>query len=188
MGACDGYEGSVTVDGRELRGVDPGSLYDLESLIGQSVFLFDDTVRKNITMFRDFPDEAVDGAVERAGLAALLAQRGEDYRCGENGSGLSGGERQRVSIARALLRGTPVLLLDEATAALDNQTACAVIEAILDLEGLTRLVVTHRLDPALLERYDEIFVLKNGAIAERGSFRDLMERKGYFYSLYTVAA
>ncbi len=188
MGACDGYEGSVTLDGRELRGVDPGSLYDLESLIGQSVFLFDDTVRKNITMFRDFPDEAVDGAVERAGLAALLAQRGEDYRCGENGAGLSGGERQRVSIARALLRGTPVLLLDEATAALDNQTACAVTEAILDLEGLTRLVVTHRLDPVLLERYDEIFVLKNGAIAERGSFRDLMERKGYFYSLYTVAA
>ena len=188
MGACDGYEGSVTVDGRELRGVDPASLYDLESLIGQSVFLFDDTVRKNITMFRDFPGPAVDEAVERAGLGALLAQRGDDYRCGENGCGLSGGERQRVSIARALLRGTPVLLLDEATAALDNQTACAVTDAILDLEGLTRLVVTHRLDPALLERYDEIFVLKNGAVTERGRFKDLMEKKGYFYSLYTVAA
>ncbi len=188
MGAYDGYAGSVTVDGRELRDADPASLYDLESLIGQSVFLFDDTVRKNITMFRDFPDGAVDDAVERAGLTALLAQRGEDYRCGENGCGLSGGERQRVSIARALLRGTSVLLLDEATAALDNQTASAVTDAILHLEGLTRLVVTHRLDPALLDRYDEIFVLKNGAVAERGTFRELMAKKGYFYSLYTVAA
>ena len=188
MGVHDGYTGSLTVDGRQLRDVDPASLYDLESLIGQSVFLFDDTVRKNITMFRDFPDDAVDDAVERAGLTALLAQRGEDYRCGENGSGLSGGERQRVSIARALLRGTSVLLLDEATAALDNRTACAVTDAILNLKGLTRLVVTHRLDPALLERYDEIFVLKNGAIQERGTFRDLMAQKGYFYSLYTVAA
>ncbi len=188
MGVHDGYTGSLTVDGRQIRDVDPASLYDLESLIGQSVFLFDDTVRKNITMFRDFPAGAVDDAVARAGLTALLARRGEDYRCGENGSGLSGGERQRVSIARALLRGTSVLLLDEATAALDNQTAYAVTDAILNLKGLTRLVVTHRLDPALLERYDEIFVLKNGAIQERGTFRDLMAQKGYFYSLYTVAA
>ena len=187
MGAHDDYTGSLTVDGREMRSIDPDSLYDLESLIGQSVFLFDDTIRQNITMFRTFPDVAVDSAVERAGLAPLLAERGSDHRCGENGSGLSGGERQRVSIARALLRGTPVLLLDEATAALDSETAHAVTAAILDLEGLTRLVVTHRLEAALLERYDEIFVLRGGTVAERGAFRDLMDQKGYFYSLYTVA-
>ena len=187
MGAHDGYTGSLTVDGRQMRAIDPDSLYDLESLIGQSVFLFDDTIRRNITMFRDFPDQAVDSAVARAGLGPLLAERGSDYRCGENGSGLSGGERQRVSIARALLRGTPVLLLDEATAALDNETAYAVASAILDLEGLTRLVVTHRLEASLLARYDEVFVLRDGAVAERGTFADLMARKGYFYSLYTVA-
>ncbi len=187
MGAHEDYTGSLTIDGREMRSIDPDSLYDLESLIGQSVFLFDDTIRRNITMFRDFPDQAVDSAVARAGLGPLLAERGSDYRCGENGSGLSGGERQRVSIARALLRGTPVLLLDEATAALDSETAHAVTAAILDLEGLTRLVVTHRLEAALLARYDEIFVLRGGSIAERGNFRDLMDQKGYFYSLYTVA-
>lgn len=186
MGAYDNYAGSVTIDGKELREVDPNSLYDLTSLIGQSVFLFDDTIRRNITMFRDFPDGEVERAVKDSGLWSLLERRGEDYRCGENGVGLSGGERQRVSIARCLLRGTPVLLLDEATAALDNQTAFAVTDAILRLDGLTRLVVTHRLDAALLAQYDEVFVLRGGAVCERGTFDDLMERKGYFYSLYNV--
>ena len=187
MGGHDDYTGSLTVDGRELRALEPDSLYELESLIGQSVFLFDDTIRRNITMFRDFPAQAVDSAVERAGLGPLLAARGGDRRCGENGSGLSGGERQRVSIARALLRGTPVLLVDEATASLDNETAHAVTDAILSLEGLTRLVVTHRLEETELARYDGIFVLRGGAVAERGTFAQLMARKGYFYSLYTVA-
>lgn len=186
MGAWGSYGGSVTIDGQELREVSGDSLYDLMSLIGQNVFLFDDTIRRNITMFRDFPDQQVADAVKRSGLTSLVAQKGEDYRCGENGGGLSGGERQRISIARTLLRGTPVLLLDEATASLDNQTAYEVTDAILGLEGLTRLVVTHRLEAALLERYDEIFVLRGGTVAERGRFADLMDRKGYFYSLYNV--
>ncbi len=186
MGAYDSYRGSIAIDGRELRDVDPDSLYDLMSLIGQNVFLFDDTIRRNITMFRDFPAERVEMAVKRSGLTELIEKRGEDYRCEENGVGLSGGERQRVSIARCLLRGTPVLLLDEATAALDNQTAFAVTDAILHLDGLTRLVVTHRLEAALLEQYDEVIVLRSGYVCERGTFQALMEQKGYFYSLYNV--
>lgn len=187
MGAYDGYSGSIAIDGKELREIDTDSLYDLMSLIGQNVFLFDDTIRRNITMFREFPPEQIDAAVRRSGLSELLKQRGEDYRCGENGVGLSGGERQRISIARCLLRGTPVLLLDEATAALDNQTAFAVTDAILHLDGLTRLVVTHRLEEALLEQYDGIIVLRGGEVCERGRYDELMERKGYFYSLYNVA-
>lgn len=188
MGAYDSYSGSISIDGKELKVVDPDSLYDLMSLIGQNVFLFDDTIRNNITMFRDFPDPLVEESVRRSGLSELLAQRGGDYRCGENGAGLSGGERQRVSIARCLLRGTPVLLLDEATAALDNQTAFAVTDAILHLDGLTRLVVTHRLDEALMAQYDEIIVLRGGRIQERGAYSQLMDEKGYFYSLFTLAA
>lgn len=188
MGAYDGYSGSISIDGKELREVDTDSLYDLMSLIGQNVFLFDDTIRRNITMFRDFPDELVADAVKRSGLSALLAQRGENYLCGENGVGLSGGERQRVSIARCLLRDTPVLMLDEATAALDNQTAFAVTDAILHLDGLTRVVVTHRLEEGLMEQYDEILVLRNGEVWEQGNYSQLMEKKGYFYSLFTLAA
>ncbi len=186
MGAYDGYEGSVAIDGKELREIDTDSLYDVMSLIGQNVFLFDDTLYQNITMFRDFPEDKLELAVHRAGLDGLIEQRGENYRCGENGNGLSGGERQRVSIARCLMRETPVLLLDEATAALDNQTAFAVTDAILHLDGLTRMVVTHRLEAELLEQYDEIFVLRGGEVCERGRFGELMERKEYFYSLYNV--
>lgn len=187
MGADSGYTGSIRLDGRELREVDPDCLYDLMSLIGQDVFLFDDTIWRNITMFRDFPEEQVEKAVKDSGLTQLVSQKGEDYVCGENGGNLSGGERQRVSIARSLLRGTPVLLLDEATAALDSRTAWEVTDAILSLEGLTRLVVTHRLEAPLLERYDGILVLRNGRLWERGTYRELMDRKGYFYSLYTVS-
>lgn len=187
MGAYTGYSGSLTLDGKELSSVDPDSLYDVMSLIGQNVFLFDDTIRRNITMFRDFPGEEVDSVAERSGLAAVIAAKGEDYRCGENGNGLSGGERQRISIARALLRRTPVLMLDEATAALDNQTAFEVTDAILKLEGLTRIVVTHRLEPALLQQYDEILVLRDGRVTERGTYDALMKKAGYFYSLYHVS-
>ena len=187
MGGYDGYEGSISLDGRELRDIDPDSLYDLMSLMGQNVFLFDDTIRRNITMFRDFPDGQVSSAARRAGLSPLLEEKGENYVCGENGGNLSGGERQRVSIARCLLRGTPVLLLDEATAALDNRTAFQVVDSLLKLDGLTRLVVTHRLEKGLLEQYDGIFVLRNGQLWETGTFEDLMAQKGYFYSLYNVA-
>lgn len=100
---------------------------------------------------------------------------------------LSGGEKQRISIARSLLKKSSVLLADEATAALDAQTAHQVSSDLLDLEGMTRIVVTHTLEQALLRRYDGILVLKNGEIAESGSFDELMARKGYFYALYTVS-
>lgn len=188
MGAYPEYTGSITIDGRELREVNTDSLYDLMSLIGQNVFLFDDTIRNNLTMFRDFPGEQVDLAVKRSGLSLLVAERGTDYRCGENGVGLSGGERQRISIARALLRGTPVLMLDEATASLDNQTAFEVTDAILHLDGLTRIVVTHRLDEALMKQYDQILVMKDGRRVEQGTFQELMAAKEYFYSLFTLAS
>ena len=187
MGASGAYTGSIAIDGTELREVDAHSLYDLMSLMGQDVFLFDDTIRNNLTMFRSFPQEEIAGAVERSGLSQLVAQRGEDYLCGENGVNLSGGEGQRISIARCLLRKTPVLLLDEATAALDNATAAAVTQSILNLEDTTRIVVTHRLETNLMAQYDEILVLRDGRIQEQGSFAQLMDAKGYFYSLFTLS-
>ena len=187
MGASGAYTGSIAIDGTELREVDAHSLYDLMSLMGQDVFLFDDTIRNNLTMFRSFPQEEIAGAVERSGLSQLVEQRGEDYLCGENGVNLSGGEGQRISIARCLLRKTPVLLLDEATAALDNATAAAVTQSILNLEDTTRIVVTHRLETNLMAQYDEILVLRDGRIQEQGSFAQLMDAKGYFYSLFTLS-
>lgn len=182
-----GYRGSVLLDGTELRELSPEALYGLMSVIHQNVFVFNASIRDNVSMFREFPQEALDEAIRRAHLRELLDARGADYLCGENGKGLSGGEKQRVSIARSLLKKSSVLLVDEATAALDMQTAHQVSSDILDLTGMTRIVVTHSLEEALLRRYDGIFVLKNGTLAESGSFDELMQRKGYFYALFTVA-
>ena len=182
-----GYRGSVLLDGTELRELSPEALYGLMSVIQQNVFVFNASTRDNVSMFREFPQEAQDEAIRRAHLRELLDARGADYLCGENGKGLSGGEKQRVSIARSLLKKSSVLLVDEATAALDMQTAHQVSSDILNLTGMTRIVVTHSLEEALLRRYDGIFVLKNGTLAESGSFDELMQRKGYFYALFTVA-
>ena len=156
-------------------------------MIQQNVFVFDASIRDNIAMFREFSEDELDDAIGRAHLSGLLAERGRDYRCGENGKRLSGGEKQRISIARSLLKRASLLLADEATAALDAETARQVTSDLLDLNGVTRIVVTHTLNEALLRRYDGILVMKNGRIEESGRFEELMEKKGYFYALYTVA-
>ncbi len=181
------YTGAICYDDAELRDISSQSLYEMISVIQQNVFLFNASIRDNITMFTDFPQEEVERAIQLSGLSGLIAERGEAYLCGENGSGLSGGEKQRIAIARSLLKKSQVLLVDEATAALDAQTASQVSNAILDLRHLTRIVVTHSLDEHLLRRYDGVLTLKNGRLIEFGSFEALMEEKGYFYSLFTVS-
>ncbi len=187
MASHSDYSGSIYYDDVDMREIRTESLYDMVSVIQQNVFIFSASIRDNITMFSEFPREDVERAIQMSGLSKLVAERGEDYICGENGSGLSGGEKQRISIARSLLKKSQVLLVDEATAALDAQTAFQVSNAILDLKGVTSIVVTHSLDESLLKKYDGILTLKNGAIEEAGTFDELMEKKGYFYSLYTVS-
>lgn len=187
MAAETNYSGHILADGIELSDISTESLYGTMAAIQQNVFVFNASIRDNVSMFRDFPKTEMDEAIARAHLGALIRERGEDYLCGENGSGLSGGEKQRISIARSLLKKSSVLLADEVTAALDAQTAHRVSSDILDLQGITRIVVTHTLEESLLRRYDKIFVLRGGRIEEAGSFADLMANKGYFYALFTVA-
>lgn len=186
LGSFTDYEGMVTFDGEELRNISTDSLYDIISIIQQNVFVFDNSIRDNITMFKEFEEDTIQFAIERAGLTNLIEEKGHEYNCGENGCGLSGGERQRISIARCLLRNTPVLMMDEATAALDAATAFSVTNAILDIKNLTRIIVTHRLEEHLLRKYDEIIVMKNGYLTEKGTFEELINQKGYFFSLYMV--
>lgn len=181
------YTGHISYDDTDLRQLSSDSLYQMVSMVQQNVFIFNASVRDNITMFSDFPDAQVTQAIQLSGMSEFIAQRGETYLCGENGSGLSGGEKQRISIARSLLKHTQVLLVDEATAALDPPTAAQIAVSLLNLSDVTRIVVTHRLDEALLRRYDCIITLKNGTIQEQGTFEQLMEHKGYFYSLFTVS-
>ena len=187
MAAETNYSGHILADGIELSDISTESLYGTMAAIQQNVFVFNASIKDNVSMFRDFPKTELDEAIARAHLGALIRERGEDYLCGENGSGLSGGEKQRISIARSLLKKSSVLLADEVTAALDAQTAHRVSNDILDLQGITRIVVTHTLEESLLRRYDKIFVLRGGRIEEAGSFTDLMANKGYFYALFTVA-
>ncbi len=187
MAAETNYSGHILADGIELSDISTESLYGTMAAIQQNVFVFNASIKDNVSMFRDFPKTETDEAIARAHLGALIRERGEDYLCGENGSGLSGGEKQRISIARSLLKKSSVLLADEVTAALDAQTAHRVSSDILDLQGITRIVVTHTLEESLLRRYDKIFVLRGGRIEEAGSFADLMANKGYFYALFTVA-
>ena len=187
MASYSNYEGTIHFDDNELRNISSASLYELVSLIQQNVFVFNNSVRDNVTMFHPFDDNAVHQALALSGLSEFIARRGEDALCGENGCNLSGGEKQRISIARSLLRKSPGLLMDEATAALDTQTAFRVIGSILDLKGLTRIVVTHALDETILKRYDKILAMKAGHLVESGTFEELMEKKGYFYSLFTVS-
>lgn len=187
MGSSSNYQGEICIDSVSIKNIESESLYQLMTSVQQNVFVFNDTIRNNVTMFHEFSDKEVTLALERSGLSEFIEKRGEDFVCGENGANLSGGERQRISIARALLRKSPILLVDEATAALDAATARAVSFSILNLVGMTRIVVTHRLEEAILRRYDKILVMKNGTICEQGNFDTLMQQKGQFYSLFQIA-
>lgn len=187
MASDPSYGGTIRFDETELRQISSKALYEMESIIQQNVFVFNASIKGNITMFREFPEAEIDEAVRLSGLSALIAEKGADFLCGENGSGLSGGEKQRISIARSLLKKSQVLLVDEATASLDAETACQVSSAILGLHGVTAIVVTHALEERLLRRYDGILAMKNGSIAEAGTFEELIAKKGYFYSLFTVS-
>lgn len=187
MGARRDYGGKVTFDGSEFHDVSLDSLYGTEALVSQKTFLFDASLKDNITMFGDADAEALSSAIEQAELKDFVAAHGLDYACGEEGANLSGGERQRVCIARTLLHGARTLLFDEATSALDQKTADQVTRAVLSLSGTTRVMVTHRLDAGLLMGFDGIMVLKDGKVCESGTFDELMaEPDGYFHALYTI--
>ncbi|MBO4688056.1 MAG: ABC transporter ATP-binding protein [Clostridiales bacterium] len=181
------YSGSISWDDTDLTKASSDSLFEQVSSIDQNVFVFNSSIIDNITMFRDFPDKEVGEAVSRAHLSDLLEERGRDYLCGENGCGLSGGEKQRISIARSLLKRSSVLLADEVTAALDAETAHRVSSDILDLNDITRIVITHSLEENLMRRYDKILVMRDGRIEEAGTFDELMAKKNLFHALFTVA-
>ena len=182
-GSMRDYTGQLRYDGLDIGDISNESLFDLISVIQQEVFIFDASIRDNITMFSSYPEEELTGAIQKAGLIELTKQKGLDYLCGENGKLLSGGEKQRIGIARSILRNNKVLLLDEATSALDARTGYQVIDTVQKMEATTRIVVTHDIYPELMERFDCVFVLKDGQLAESGKFGELLARKGACWSL-----
>lgn len=185
----DVTSGHILIDNQDIQAISAESLYNLMTIVQQNVYIFDDTLRANITLNQFFTDEEIKQAVQQSGLESYVLENesGLQALCGENGSNLSGGQKQRVSIARALIRKTPILLLDEATSSLDNQVTTEIESSILDIQNLTALVVTHKLNENILKRYDRILFMKAGVIVEDGSFSDLMDRRGEFYKLFELS-
>lgn len=186
MGIERSQGGEISIGNRQLSTLPKESLFRSISYIQQEVFIFDGSIYENITLFQKYSEEEMELAIEKSGLKNLILEKGLDYPCGENGAALSGGERQRINIARSLLRKTPILLADEITAALDKENSYLVLDSLLSLENITEILVLHDLDSRILSRVDRICVLKEGEIVEEGIFSELMEKKGYFYSLFTM--
>ena len=178
----DVQEGTIKVGGVDISTVDPETLLRDYAMVFQDVVLFDDTVMENIRLGkRDATDDEVMAAARAANCEEFVKKLPQGYHTpiGENGAKLSGGERQRISIARALLKDAPIVLLDEATASLDVENETRVQEALSHLlAGKTVLVIAHRM--RTVAAADKIVVLKDGGVAEQGTPAELMAQKGLF--------
>ena len=180
------YNGDILIDNKDIHKIFSNDLYKNMSMIQQNVFMFDDSIKENIKLFANYSDEEVLSICDRSGLSNLISRLpdGINSLVGENGNKLSGGEKQRIAIARSLINNTKILILDESTSALDNETAYNLESSLLYINDLTLIVVTHKLTKNILLNYDEIIVMKDGMVIEKGSFDYLISLKGYFYSLY----
>ena len=185
---CRFYEyddGSVLIDGKELNTLAKGSLRDAIGYVTQEAFLFNGTVRENLSLAdRHANDDAIWKALEAAKASEFVrALPGQlDTNVGERGVKLSGGEKQRLSIARALLKDPPILLLDEATASVDNQTELLIQQALDELmKNRTSIVIAHRL--STIQNADRIYVLQKGRVIEEGPYDELINQGGKFAEL-----
>ena len=186
----DVKSGRILVRGEDIRNVSLGSLMDQISMVFQRVYLFQDTVYNNIVIGRpDATREEVEEAAKKARCYDFIMQlpEGFDTVIGEGGASLSGGEKQRISIARCILKDSPIVILDEATASVDADNERAIQEAISELcKDKTLLVIAHRLKT--IKDADQILVVSGGEIVERGDHSSLMDQNGTYAHMVSLQA
>ena len=183
----DPSEGKIKIDNQNINEIKLSSLRKNISLVSQDIMLFDDTVRANIAYAKlDASDEEIKKACEFAAASDFIKDLPQSYETliGENGIKLSGGQKQRLSIARAVLKNSPVILLDEATSSLDAESEEKVQNAIINLtKNKTTLVIAHRLSTII--RADKIFVLNQGEIVDTGTHNELLKNSMIYKNLYS---
>lgn len=182
----DVSEGSVKVDGIDIRDLNLQQLRSNISVVLQDVFLFSDTIDENIKMGQRnmLSGEEIRYAANRARASEFIEKLDEQYETviGERGVGLSGGQKQRISIARAFSKKSPILVLDDSTSALDMETESAIQKNLNSLKGITKIIIAHRI--SAVRHADEIIYLENGRIAEIGTHEKLLLKKGLYYQTY----
>ena len=182
----DPQEGNIEIDGQDIKKIKLNSLRENISLVSQDIILFDDTVRNNIAYAKNnASNEEILSACKFAAADEFIKKLPSKFETviGENGTRLSGGQKQRISIARAILKESPIILLDEATSSLDADSEEIVQNAILNLtKNKTTLVIAHRL--STIHKSDKIFVMKNGDIIESGNHEFLINNCKEYKSLY----
>jgi ABC-type multidrug transport system fused ATPase/permease subunit len=163
----DDFEGKIIVDGEDYRDISEKSFHDKVAFIYQDVFLFEDTIRNNITLYKDISDEQIDYAIKVSGLEPILEEKedGIHERLTENGKNLSGGQRQRISIARAIAKDSEILFIDEGTSSLNEELGREIEKTFLELKS-TVIAISHRYYEGVTENYDYVIELKNGEVCK----------------------
>lgn len=184
----DVTEGQILLDGVDIRNLSLQQLRGSIAVVMQDVFLFSDTVGENIRIGSRTQMEwtRMEEAARAADAHSFVSElpQGYDTVIGEKGVGLSGGQKQRLSIARALAKKAPILILDDSTSALDMETEHEIQRQLQELGGVTKLIIAHRI--SAVRRADEIIILKDGKIAERGTHESLMKARGLYYDTYAA--
>lgn len=146
--------------------MNPDKTAALSAVIHQNVYLFHESIRENILLHEEFSAQELVSAIEKSGVSMFLSEKdgGLEYVVGENGGSLSGGQKQRITLARALIRHAPLLILDEGTSALDKKTAYDIEDYLLKNKDITLLTITHNPNADLMMLYDQIYYVENGKL------------------------
>ena len=182
----DADKGKICLDDVDIRDMKLSQVRESISQVMQDVFLFSDTIAENIKLGKKdyISEEEVEIASNNAQVSEFATKMKNKYNTviGERGVGLSGGQKQRISIARAFAKKNPILILDDSTSALDMETEQQIQEALRKLDGVTKVIIAHRI--SAVKNADEIIILKDGIIAERGKHQQLLEKHGLYYETY----